>query len=259
MAMGLNRADSRPFYQQLAADLRAQIYAGDLAAGTQIPTEAELGARYDTARNTVRLALALLRTEGLIESQRGRGSFVRGDSPVRYYASLSGSRKKRLEADKRHDTFSQQIRALGRTAKQVSTVEVIPADDRAGARLGRDSDASIAVRRRVMFADGEPLQLGDSYYPLAIVEGSKIMGSADITEGSDQVLEDLGHTPTRYEDEITWRMPTAEEATALHLGTGIPVGQVARLSYDQHDQPIELYVMTLPADRHVLLYEVDAE
>lgn len=104
-----------------------------------------------------------------------------------------------------------------------------------------------------------PLQLGDSYYPLDIVQGSKIMGTADITEGSDQVLEDLGHTPTRYEDEITWRMPTAAEATALHLGNGIPVGQVERLSYDQNDQPIELYVMTLPADRHVLLYEVDAE
>ena len=54
-------------------------------------------------------------------------------------------------------------------------------------------------------------------------------------------------------------MPTAAEATALHLGNGIPVGQVERLSYDQNDQPIELYVMTLPADRHVLLYEVDAE
>lgn len=136
---------------------------------------------------------------------------------------------------------------------------MIQADDRTGPRLGLDPGAGIAARRRVMYADGEPLQLGDSYYPLAIVQGSKIMGSADITEGSDQVLEDLGHTPTRYEDEITWRMPTAAEATALHLGNGIPVGQVERLSYDQHDQPIELYVMTLPADRHVLLYEVDAE
>ena len=257
--MSLNPADPRPLYHQLAAELRAQIYAGDLAPGAQMPTEAELCTRYDTARNTVRLALALLRTEGLITSQRGRGSFVRGDSPVRFYATLSGSRKKRLEANKRHDTFSQQIRALGRTAKQVSTVEIVQADDRTGPKLAIDPGASIAVRRRVMYADGEPLQLGDSYYPLDIVQDSKLMGTADITEGSDQVLEDLGHTPTRYEDEITWRMPTAAEATALHLGNGIPVGQVERLSYDQNDQPIELYVMTLPADRHVLLYEVDAE
>jgi GntR family transcriptional regulator len=29
------------------------------------------------------------------------------------------------------------------------------------------------------------------------------MNPADIKEGIDQVLEDLGYIPTRYEDEIT--------------------------------------------------------
>jgi GntR family transcriptional regulator len=84
------------------------------------------------------------------------------------------------------------------------------------------------------------------------------MNPADIIEGTDQVLEDLGHIPTRYEDEITWRMPTSEEATKLHLRPGIPVGRLVRVSFDQHDKPIEVYVVILPGDRHVLLYEVDA-
>jgi GntR family transcriptional regulator len=30
-------------------------------------------------------------------------------------------------------------------------------------------------------------------------------------EGTDQILEDLGYIPTRYEGEITWRMPTLDE------------------------------------------------
>jgi GntR family transcriptional regulator len=47
-----------------------------------------------------------------------------------------------------------------------------------------------------MYADNEPLQLGDSYYPLDIMQGSKIMDEADVIEGTDQVLEDLGHTPS---------------------------------------------------------------
>ena len=256
--MSLNPADPRPLYQQLAADLRAQIYAGDLAPGAQVPTEAALAARYDTARNTVRLALALLRTEGLITSRRGRGSFVRGDSPVRYYASLTGSRTKRLEADRRRDTFTQQIQAQGRSPKQVSTVEIIPANEEIAARLALDPGTQVGVRRRVQYADAEPLQLGDSYYPLDIVRDSKIMEPADVVEGTDQVLEDLGHTPTRYEDEITWRMPTAEEAQQLHLGSGIPIGRLSRLTYDQDERPVEVYVVILPADRHVLLYEVDA-
>ena len=257
--MSLNPADSRPLYQQLAALLRAQIYAGELAPNAQVPTESELAGRYDASRNTVRLALALLRTEGLITSQRGRGSFVRGDSPVRYYASLTGSRQRRLEADRRRDTFAQQVEAQGRTPRQVSTVEVAEADDTIAAALALDPGTPVGVRRRVMYADDEPLQLGDSFYPLDIVRDSKIMNPADVPEGTDQVLEDLGHVPTRYEDEITWRMPTAEEAIALHLGSGVPVGRLQRITFDQEGQRVEVYVALLPADRHVLLYEVSAE
>jgi GntR family transcriptional regulator len=256
--MTLNPADPRPLYQQLASLLRVQIETDELKPGDRVPTEAELAERLATSRNTVRLALDVLRNEGLIVSQQGRGAFVRGESPVKYYASLAGSRRKRLEADRRRDTFAQQVEAQGKTPRQVSTVEVIPASPDIASRLKMNPGQEIAVRRRVMYADNEPLQLGDSYYPLAIVQDSKIMNDADIPEGTDQVLEDLGYIPTRYEDEITWRMPTSEEATKLHLRPGIPVGRLARVSFDQRDQAIEVYVVILPGDRHVLLYDVDA-
>ncbi len=178
---------------------------------------------------------------------------------MRYYASLTGSRRKRLEADRRRDTFSQQIEAQGKTPRQVSTVEVVPASDEIASHLQLRPGDPVGVRRRVMYADDQPLQLGDSYYPLNIVRDSKIMNPADIVEGTDQVLEDLGHIPTRYEDEITWRMPSADEATKLHLGPATPVGRLLRTSFDQEDRPIEVYQVILPGDRHVLLYEVDAE
>lgn len=257
--MTLNPADSRPLYQQLAALLRQQIQTGELSPGDRVPTEGELCARYNTSRNTVRLALDVLRNEGLITSQQGRGSFVRSEPPMRYYASLTGSRRKRLEADRRRDTFTQQIEAQGKTARQVSTVEVLPATAEIAAHLKVQEGEPVAVRRRVMYADDQPLQLGDSYYPLDIVQGSKIMNPADIVEGTDQVLEDLGHIPSRYEDEITWRMPSVDESTKLHLGPAIPVARLLRTTFDQSDRPIEVYWVILPGDRHVLFYEVDAE
>ncbi|KPV51427.1 hypothetical protein SE17_21235 [Kouleothrix aurantiaca] len=64
-------------YQQLAADLRRAILAGELAAGAQLPTEDELCRRYDVARGTVRRALAELAAEELIDAEHGVGSFVR--------------------------------------------------------------------------------------------------------------------------------------------------------------------------------------
>jgi GntR family transcriptional regulator len=196
--------------------------------------------------------------KGLIVSQQGRGSFVRTEPRMKYYASLTGSRRKRLEADRRSDTFTQQVQAQGKTPKQVSTVEVMLAVQDIASRLGLEPGEDVGVRRRVMYADNEPIQLGDSYYPLDIVQGSKIMDEADVIEGTDQVLEDLGHTPTRYADEISWRMPTSDEATKLHLGPGVPIARVLRTSFDQNDRAIEVYAVVLPGDRHVLLYEVDA-
>jgi GntR family transcriptional regulator len=256
--MTLNPADSRPLYHQLASLLRKQINSGELSPGDRVPTEIELSERYNTSRNTVRLALDVLRNEGLLTSQQGRGSFVRSEPPMRYYASLTGARNKRLEADRRRDTFGQQIEAQGKKPKQVSTVEIIPVSAEIAAHLGMDEGEQVAVRRRVQYADDEPLQLGDSYYPLPLVQHSKIMDPADVVEGTDQVLEDLGHTPTRYKDEITWRMPSADEATKLHLGPATPVGRLLRTTLDQDDRPIEVYEVILPGDRHVLLYEVEA-
>jgi GntR family transcriptional regulator len=257
--MTLNPADPRPLYQQLASVLREQIRAGELPPGARIPTEAQLADRYDASRNTIRLALDVLRNEGLITSRQGRGNFVRAEPPMRYHATLVGSRRRRLEGDRAKDTFTQQVEAHGKIPRQVSTVQIIPAGEEAGAWLALEPEDQVAVRRRVMYADDEPIQLGDSYYPLGIVRDSKIMDEENVPEGTDQVLEDLGHTPSRYEDEITWRMPTAEETTMLRIDPGIPVASVVRVSFDQDDHRIEAYAVILPGDRHVLHYEIDAQ
>ena len=257
--MTLNPADPRPLYQQLAAQLRERINSGELLPGAQMPTEAELMEQHQASRNTVRLALGRLRAEGLLTSRQGKGSFVRAEGPIKYYASLTGSRRRRREADRRRDTFAQQVEAQGKTPRQVSTTEVIHADGELAEHLALAAGEEVGVRRRVMYADDLPVQLGNSYYPHSIVKGSKIMNPADVLEGTDQVLEDLGYSPSHYEDEITWRMPSADEATTLHLDSGVPIGRLLRTSYDKNDLPIEVYEVILPSNLHVLLYEVSAE
>lgn len=247
-----------PLFRRIAADLRDAIRRGEYLPGHQLPSGAALAAQYGVATQTVWNAINLLRAEGLVVGLQGAGVFV-AKPRMKYYASLTGSRAKRLEADRRRDTFAQQIEAQGRTARQVSTVEELPADGEVAAHLRVEVGTPVAVRRRIMYADDEPLQLGDSYYPLDIVHDSKIMDPADIVEGTDQVLEDLGHVPTRYEDEITWRMPTPEETDKLAIAAGTPVGRLLRTTFDQNERPIEVYLVILPADRHVLLYDVSAE
>lgn len=250
-------AENAPF-RQIAADLREAIASGEYRVGHQLPSGSVLMARYGVARQTVQNAVDLLRTEGLVVGRQGAGWFV-AEPRIRYYASMTGSRAKRLAADRQRDTFAQQIEAQGKTARQESTVEQIPADAEVAGKLGIPEGRPVVVRRRVQFADDEPIQLGDSYYPLDIVCYSKIMDPADIPEGADQVLEDLGHTPTRYVDEITCRMPIEGEAATLRLYAGTPVHRLVRTTFDQGGRPIEVYVVILPGDRHVLLYDVPAD
>jgi GntR family transcriptional regulator len=63
-------------YRQIAEDLRQKIEAGELGHGTQLPTELELREQYDASRTTIRDAIRLLITRGLVTSRPGQGTFV---------------------------------------------------------------------------------------------------------------------------------------------------------------------------------------
>jgi DNA-binding GntR family transcriptional regulator len=65
-----------PQYVQLLSRLRKQILAGELPAGSYLPSEQELATRFSLNRMTVRRALEELRREGWVEKHQGRRSRV---------------------------------------------------------------------------------------------------------------------------------------------------------------------------------------
>ncbi|MGW2152268.1 GntR family transcriptional regulator [Nonomuraea sp. NPDC001699] len=67
----------RPGYLQIADDLRAQINGGSLAPGAPLPSTAQLAERYDASLSVVKMAVGILRNEGLVIGQQGKGVFVR--------------------------------------------------------------------------------------------------------------------------------------------------------------------------------------
>ena len=75
--MTIDQASFEPVYRQLARILREQIQAGELSPGTALPSEASLSQTFGVGRDAVRDALASLRTEGLVVTTRGIGTFVR--------------------------------------------------------------------------------------------------------------------------------------------------------------------------------------
>jgi DNA-binding GntR family transcriptional regulator len=65
-----------PNYYRVEKYLRDRIRSGELKPGDPVPPESQLVQQFNISRMTVRQALSRLVFEGLIERQRGRGSFV---------------------------------------------------------------------------------------------------------------------------------------------------------------------------------------
>ena len=63
-------------YLEIYSSLKESIAAREFSTDRKIPSEPELCERFGVARNTVRQALALLLSQGLIEKRKGKGSFI---------------------------------------------------------------------------------------------------------------------------------------------------------------------------------------
>jgi GntR family transcriptional regulator len=66
-----------PIYQQLADQLAARLLDGDPAEGEALPSVRALASRYMINPLTVSRALQALGDEGLVETRRGLGMYVR--------------------------------------------------------------------------------------------------------------------------------------------------------------------------------------
>ncbi len=103
-------------YTSIADRLRQDIRQGIYAVGEKLPTEQNLSEQFGVNRHTLRQAIALLKSEGLIRVEQGRGTFV-ADAPIRY---AIGQRVR----------YNEALTAQGRTAqsKFLRMVDV-PASD----------------------------------------------------------------------------------------------------------------------------------
>jgi len=66
-----------PIYAQLDRSIRAAIATGELEQGAQLPTVRQLAVDLSVNANTVARVYAQLERDGILETRRGVGTFVR--------------------------------------------------------------------------------------------------------------------------------------------------------------------------------------
>jgi GntR family transcriptional regulator len=249
-----------PMYRRIAQELRQQIKSGHPGPGEQLPTELELGERFDASRNTIRDAIKWLTLNGLVETRPGQGTFVR-PRITPFVTTLSVALETGLGGGEGEAAFSE-VKERGREpSASVPRVSVHQAVGNIAARLRIPEGTQVVSRRQERFIDGTPWSLQTSYYPMDLIaQGAIRLISAELIPGGSvsYLHQTLGLTQIGYRDRILVRSPDENELRFFDLPDDgrIPVVTIMRTGYRASDEgpvPYRVTYTALPADRNQLV------
>jgi len=238
-------------YRQIAEDLRRQIEAGELAHGAKLRTELELREKYNASRNTVRDAIKLLTTRGLVETRPGQGTFV-VQKIVPFITTLTGD----PGAGSDGDIYRNEVKATRRIPDaSVPRVEIQQAGSSLAEELRADEGSTVVSRHQERHIDGTPWSLQTSFYPLILVQrgATRLIEADDIQQGSVEYLgESIGIKQVGYRDTVKVRPPDAIEARFFGLADDgrVSVIEIRRTAFDEGGEPFSLTVRVYSADRN---------
>ena len=220
-------------YQEIAAELRELVR--DRAAGTLLPSESELSARFGASRVTVRRALEVVRAEGLVAARQGFGWFV-ATEPVRQRLDHLG-------------TIEDQLESGGRRAeRRVTEFAFVDSPAHVEHVLGVDQVLRV---KRLNLADGEPFAVVTVWCP---AELGRRLSRADVEQ---RPFYELLAIPLRGATQ-TIGADAAEPADAALLGVpvGAPLLRCQRVTTDTTGRPVLMSEHLFPAHRTEFVVEL---
>ncbi len=239
-------------YQRVARDLRARVLDGTYAPDVKMPSLREVEAEFDVSRATSRAAYQVLISEGLVEGRFGGGYYVRSYRPIirhgiqRLAGIASAAGRGIWDADP--GTVGREL-----TVDQVQVTTEEPPGDVAN-DLSLETSTRTVVRRRRYVLDGKPVLLSTSHFPADIASGTQIEQEDTGPGGAYARLTDAGEPPAWFQEDVTARMPSPDEATQLRLPAGSPVLAIHRVVWGPTGRALEVNTMVGDAGSYVLRY-----
>ncbi|GAB3211233.1 GntR family transcriptional regulator [Marinactinospora endophytica] len=243
--MALQKPKAR--YEQVADQLRDAIKRGKYKPGEMLPSQPALAREYGLAQTSIGRAIALLKREGLVRVEDGRGATVLEVPTVK--------RTRRTGYQGPGGSFAEEMRRAGLEphTRLDPVKEVTPPPEVADyLQLGNER---VMIRKRRMFASGRPMQLATSYIPMSVAGTLDIATPDTGPTGMFKRLAVRGHRATRFVETIEVRPAQQSEVDFFNIADAAPVLEVVRIAYDQDDKPIETAVNVFPASQWKLSYE----
>jgi len=216
--------------------ISADISAGDLAPGAQLPTESQLCQTFQAGRHSVRRAVAALAVEGKLRVEQGRGTFVQAAPLISYHIG----RRTRF----RQNLLEQGIAPAG---EQLAD-DILPAPARVAAALGLAEGSPVHRLLRRGLADGVPINIGLSWHCATRFPdlGLRRAGGESVTD----IYRSHGIADYfRKRTTVFARRPDADEAGLLMQHPDQPVMVLQKTDVDAAGRPIGYSEAVWAADR----------
>ena len=232
-----SRTHPLPLWAQVSDDLRRRIDIGSFESA--FPGEHELTEQYGVSRHTIREALRVLRVEGLLKSERGRGTTVQ---EARYSQKLG-------------TLYSLFTTIQEQGVSQDSTVQrlAITVNPTVAEELNVAPESEFVVIERIRFAGGEAFAY-DTAWLLADIARPLLEADFGHTSVYKELRDRCGVEMDSGGERICAQVASHHIATALELVPGSPVFALERIGASGN-RAIEWRETFIRGDRFTL--EVD--
>lgn len=229
-----SRENLIPVYYRLAEDLKKQIESGELKDGDLLPTEAQLGEKYAISRMTVRQGLALLAEARLIDTIKGKGSFV------------TRPRLNQLVIDLKHSVASN-----GQLRPKLLAVNLIRNNPELANDLGFTGESNVITVKQLLFNESMPVAIEEKF--LRYQKGKPLLETQlEYADFPELIAKHQESVPVRNDMVISVATLSADQANLLETDEALPALVIKQVIYSKDDIPLGVSITICHKDRFEL-------
>ncbi|OIK07516.1 GntR family transcriptional regulator [Streptomyces monashensis] len=252
-------------YRALADVLHARVLSGEWDIGERLPSRVRIAEEYGVGRNVVQRAMDRLIAEGLLEGRAGSGTYVRTPRErlrlvrSRHHARRGGSPRSAGTSAGGHPDPRERGRA---DAWDADSQVRVPAPEAIAERLGiRPGDPCVTTRYEFL-AEGHPVQLSESWEPMALTGGTPVVLPETgplAGKGVPARMRSIGVVVDTVVEMPRPARATPAQANLLGISAGDLVLRTERTIYAADGRPVETADIVIPDERRAVVYEFGVE